>query len=82
MVKSQKMQWPFSKYIFFLGEIATNGRIRYFHIAENASSEQRYVFLDDVVLMRMTKTINKIILTLSSQLRKKLYKPLVHRTRR
>ena len=50
------MQWLFSKYILswkqnktaFLGEIATNGRKRYFHTDENASSEQIDAFLDDV----------------------------------
>ena len=30
------------------GEIATNGRKKYFHIGENASSEQIYILLDDV----------------------------------
>ena len=47
MEKSQKMQWLFSKYILFSkqnktvfrGEMAINGRKRYFHIDENASSE-------------------------------------------
>ena len=33
---------------FFRGEMATNGRKRYFHIDENASSEQIYALLDDV----------------------------------
>ena len=28
--------------------MATNGRKRYFHIDENAGSEQIYAFLDDV----------------------------------
>ena len=28
--------------------MATNGRKRYFHIDRNASSEQKYVLLDDV----------------------------------
>ena len=50
------MQWLFSKYILFLkqnktvfwSEMATNGRKRYFHIDENASSEQIYTLLDDV----------------------------------
>ena len=31
----------------FWGEMVTNGRKRYFHIDENASSEQIYVLLDD-----------------------------------
>ena len=56
MEKSQKMQWLFSKYILFSkqnktvfrGEMAINGRKRYFHIDENASSEQIYALLDDV----------------------------------
>ena len=50
------MQWLFSKYILlskqsktvFSGEIATDGRKRYFHIDKNASSEQIYALLDDV----------------------------------
>ena len=50
------MQWLFSKYILlskqiktvFWGEIATDGRKRYFHIDKNASSEQIYALLDDV----------------------------------
>ena len=54
-MKSQKMQWPFSKYILFLkqnktvfwDEMMTNGRKRYFHFDENASSEQIYALLDD-----------------------------------
>ena len=32
----------------FSGKMATNGRKRYFHIDENASSEQIYALLDDV----------------------------------
>ena len=32
----------------FWGEMATHGRKRYFHIDENASSEQIYSLLDDV----------------------------------
>ena len=32
----------------FSGEIATNGRKRYFHIGENASSKQIYALFDDV----------------------------------
>ena len=56
MEKSQKMQWLFSKYILFSkqnktvfrGEMAINGRKRYFHIDENASSEQIYALLDEV----------------------------------
>ena len=32
----------------FWGEIATNGRKRYFHIYENTSSEQIHALLDDV----------------------------------
>ena len=49
LAKSQKIQWLFSKYILFSiqnktvcwGDIATNGRKRYFNIdASNASSEQ------------------------------------------
>ena len=32
----------------FWGEIATNGRKRYFHIGENASSKQIYALFDDV----------------------------------
>ena len=55
-MKSQKMQWLFSKHVLFSkqskagfwGEMATNGWKRYFHIDENASSEQIYVLLDDV----------------------------------
>ena len=31
----------------FSGKMATNGRKRYFHIDENASSEQKYASLDD-----------------------------------
>ena len=50
------MRWFFLKYILFskqnktvlCGEMATNGRKRYFHIDENASSEQIYGLLDDV----------------------------------
>ena len=50
------MLWLFSKYILFSkqnktafrGEMATNTRKRYFHINENASSEQIYALLDDV----------------------------------
>ena len=46
----------FSKYILFSkqsktafwGEMAINSRKRYFHIDENASSEQIYALLDDV----------------------------------
>ena len=56
LVKSQKMEWLFPKYILFSkqiktvfwSEMATNGRKRYFHIDENASSEQIYALLDDV----------------------------------
>ena len=56
LVKSQKIQWLVSKYILFSkqnktvfwGEMATNGRNRYFHIDENASSEKVYALLDDV----------------------------------
>ena len=47
LVKSQKIQWVFSKYILFSKqnktvfwwEMATNVRNRYFHIDENVSSE-------------------------------------------
>ena len=54
MVKTQKMQWFFSKYILFTkqnktvfwGEMVINSRKRYFHIDENASSEQIYALLD------------------------------------
>ena len=50
------LTWLFSKYILFLkknktvfcGEMATNGRKRYFHVDENAISEQIYALLDDV----------------------------------
>ena len=50
------MQWLFSKYILswkqnktvFLGEIATNGRKRYFHNDENTSREQIDALFDDV----------------------------------
>ena len=50
------MQWFLFKYILFskqnktvlCGEMATNGRKRYCHIDENASSEQIYALLDDV----------------------------------
>ena len=33
---------------FFTGKMATNGTKRYFHIDENATSEQICVLLDDV----------------------------------
>ena len=54
-MKSLKTQWLFSKDILFSkqnkaafwGEMATNGRKRYFHFDENASSEQIYALLDD-----------------------------------
>ena len=67
------MQWLFSKYILFSkknnaifsGEMATNGRKRYFHIDENASSEQIYALLDDVEGAGKDDT-DKMILTLSS----------------
>ena len=50
------MQQYFSKYILFSkqnktvfwGDIATNGKKRYFHIDEKASSEQIYALLDGV----------------------------------
>ena len=50
------MQWFFSKYTSLSkqnktvcsGEMATNGRKRYFHIDENTSSEQIYTLLDGV----------------------------------
>ena len=50
------MQWLFSKYILswkqnktvLLGEIATNGRKRYFHTDENTSREQIDALFDDV----------------------------------
>ena len=32
----------------FWGKMATNDRMRYFNIGENASSEQIYALLDDV----------------------------------
>ena len=32
----------------FWGEMATNGRMRYFHIGENTSNEQIYALIDDV----------------------------------
>ena len=56
LVKIWKMQWLCSKYILFLkqnktvfwGEMATNGRMRYFHIGENTSNEQIYALIDDV----------------------------------
>ena len=55
-MKSQNMQWLFSKYIllskqkkkFFWGKIATNWRKRCFRIDKSASSEQIYDLLDDV----------------------------------
>ena len=54
LVKSQKMQWFSSKYALFSkqnrtvywGGIAVNSRKRYFHIDENASTEQIYALLD------------------------------------
>ena len=54
LAKSQKMQWFFSKYALFSkqnrtvywGGIAVNSRKRYFHIDENASTEQIYALLD------------------------------------
>ena len=53
-VKSQKLQWFFSEYTLFSkqnrtvywGGIAVNSRKRYFHIDENASTEQIYALLD------------------------------------
>ena len=45
--------------------MATNGRKRYFHIDENASSEQIYALLDDVEGAGKDDT-DKMILTLSS----------------
>ena len=55
-MKSQEIQWLFSKYILFSkqnqtvfwGKMVTNGRKRYLHIYENASSEQILALLDDV----------------------------------
>ena len=54
-MQSLKMQWIFCKYILlskqnktvFSGKMATNGRKRYIQTAENDSSEQIYVLLDD-----------------------------------
>ena len=54
--EKSKDHWLFSKYILFSkqnktvfwGEMPTNGRKRYFHIDENASSKQIYASLDNV----------------------------------
>ena len=83
MEKSQKMQWLFSKYILFSkqnktvfwGEMATNGRKRYIHIDENASSEQIHALLDDV-----ESADEDDIENLMNDLKKKLHKQLVHET--
>ena len=73
----------FSKYILFWkqnktvfwGQMATNGRKRYFHIDENASSEQIHALLDDV-----ESADEDDIENLMNDLRKKLHKQLVHET--
>ena len=42
----------------FRGEIKTNGRNRYFHIDENASSEEVYALLDNVEIADKDKIDN------------------------